>query len=122
MRASLVAQLVKNLPAMRETWVQSLSWEDPSEESMVTHSKDSCLQNPHGQRRVSYKSTWDIYGENHSSKDTCTQVFIAALFTVARIWKQPKCPSTEERMKKQIQKIHMEIYIYIYAHSYIYMI
>ena len=28
MRASLVAQLVKNLPAMRETWVQSLGWED----------------------------------------------------------------------------------------------
>ena len=28
-RASLVAQLVKNLPAIRETWVQSLGWEDP---------------------------------------------------------------------------------------------
>ena len=30
-RASLVAQLVKNQPAMRETWVQSLGWEDPLE-------------------------------------------------------------------------------------------
>ena len=30
--------MVKNLPAMRETWVQSLSWEDPLEESMATHS------------------------------------------------------------------------------------
>ena len=30
-RASLVAQLVKNLPAMWETWVQSLDWEDPLE-------------------------------------------------------------------------------------------
>ena len=29
-------------------------------------------------------------------KDTCTPVFIAALFTIARTWKQPKCPSTEE--------------------------
>ena len=29
--ASLVAQLVKNLPAMRETWVRSLGWEDPLE-------------------------------------------------------------------------------------------
>ena len=35
---SLVAQLVKNQPAMRETWVQSLGWEDPLEESMTTHS------------------------------------------------------------------------------------
>ena len=36
--ASLVAQLVKNLPAMRETWVQSLGWEDPLENRMATHS------------------------------------------------------------------------------------
>ena len=34
---SLVAQLVKNLPAMQETWVQSLGWEDPLEKGMVTH-------------------------------------------------------------------------------------
>ena len=36
--ASLVAQPVKNLPAVRETWVQSLGWEDPLEEGMATHS------------------------------------------------------------------------------------
>ena len=36
--ASLVAQSVKNLPAMQETWVRSLGWEDPLEEGMVTHS------------------------------------------------------------------------------------
>ena len=36
--ASLVAQLVKNLPAMQETWVQSLGWEDPLEKGMATHS------------------------------------------------------------------------------------
>ena len=36
--ASLVAQLVKNLPAMWETWVQSLGWEDPLEKGMATHS------------------------------------------------------------------------------------
>ena len=35
---SLVAQLVKNPPAMRETWVQSLGWEDPLEQGMATHS------------------------------------------------------------------------------------
>ena len=35
---SLVAQLVKNLPAMRETWVPALGWEDPQEEGMSTHS------------------------------------------------------------------------------------
>ena len=36
--ASLVAQMVKNLPAMQETWVQSLGWEDPLEKEMAIHS------------------------------------------------------------------------------------
>ena len=36
--ASLVAQLVKNLPAMQETWVQFLGWEDPLEKEMAAHS------------------------------------------------------------------------------------
>ena len=36
--ASLVAQLVKNPPAMRETWVRSLGWEDPLEKRKATHS------------------------------------------------------------------------------------
>ena len=34
----LVAQTVKNLPAVQETWVQSLGWEDPLEKGMETHS------------------------------------------------------------------------------------
>ena len=36
--ASLVAQLVKNLPAMWEAWVRSLGWEDPLEKGKATHS------------------------------------------------------------------------------------
>ena len=36
-QAFLVAQLVKNLPAMWETWVRSLGWEDPWEKEMATH-------------------------------------------------------------------------------------
>ena len=36
--ASLVAQLVKNLPAMQETWVQSLGWKDHLEEEIATYS------------------------------------------------------------------------------------
>ena len=38
LKASLVAQTVKNMPAMWETWVQSLDWKDPLEEGMATHS------------------------------------------------------------------------------------
>ena len=36
--ASLVTQLVKNLPTVQKTWVRSLGWEDPLEEGMATHS------------------------------------------------------------------------------------
>ena len=44
--ASLVAQMVKNLPAMQETQVWSLSQEDPLEKEMATHSSTLYLENP----------------------------------------------------------------------------
>ena len=43
-RVSLVTQMVNNLPAMQETWIRSLGWEDPLEKGMATHS--SYLKNP----------------------------------------------------------------------------
>ena len=39
LRASFVAQLVKNPPAMQEIWVQSLGWEDPLDKGKATHSR-----------------------------------------------------------------------------------
>ena len=43
-------------------------------------------------------------------KDTCTPMFIAALFTIAKIWNQPKCPSTDEWIKKLWYVYTMEYY------------
>ena len=43
-------------------------------------------------------------------KDTCTPMFTAALFTVARSWKQPKCPLTDEWIKKMWYIYTMEYY------------
>ena len=43
-------------------------------------------------------------------KDTCTPMFTAALFTITRIWKQPKCPSTEDWRKKMLYIYTMEYY------------
>ena len=48
-------------------------------------------------------------------KDTWTPIFIAALFTIAKIWKQSKCSSTEEWIKMWD---YMYIYIYIYIMKY----
>ena len=46
LRASLVAQPIKNRPAMQETWVLSLSWEDPLEKGKATHSSILALRIP----------------------------------------------------------------------------
>ena len=43
-------------------------------------------------------------------KDTCTHMFIAALFTIAKAWKQPKCPLTDEWIKKMCYIYTMEYY------------
>ena len=43
-------------------------------------------------------------------KATCTIMFIAALFTITRLWKQPKCPSTDKWIKKMLYIYTMEYY------------
>ena len=42
----MVAQMVKNLPAVQETWIQSLGWDDPLEKGMATHSIILAWRNP----------------------------------------------------------------------------
>ena len=62
--ASLVANTVKNLPAMQETQVQSLSWEDSLEKGMATHSSILTWRIPWTEQQVSY-SPW-----GHKESDT----------------------------------------------------
>ena len=53
----------------------------------------------------------DIYPEKTIiQKDTGTPIFIAALFTISRTWKQPKCPSAQEWIKKIWYIYTMEYY------------
>ena len=52
-------------------------------------------------------------------KESCTTMFMAALFTVDRIWKQPKCPSTDEQIKKLGGCMCVCVYIYTHSHTYI---
>ena len=51
-------------------------------------------------------------------KDTCVPLFIAALFTIARTWKQPRCPSTDEWIKKSWYIYTMEYYSAIKGNTY----
>ena len=57
-RASLGAQTVKHLPAMRETWVQSLGREDPLEEEMATHSSTLTRKTPWTEEPGRLQSMW----------------------------------------------------------------
>jgi hypothetical protein len=44
------------------------------------------------------------------SRGTCTPMFIAAPFTIAKLWKQPRCPTTDEWIKKMWYLYTMEFY------------
>ena len=55
-----MAQMVKRLPVVRETQVQSLGWEDPLEKEMVTHSPVCLPREFHGQRRLVGYNPWDL--------------------------------------------------------------
>ena len=62
--AFLVAQTIKNLPAMQETWVQSLSWEDPLEKGKATHSSILAWEIPWTEKPGGLKSM------GHKESDT----------------------------------------------------
>ena len=66
--ASLVAQTVKNPPAMRETWVRSLGWEDPLEEGMETHSSILAWRIPWTEEH----GGWLVRGAVHSISKSWT--------------------------------------------------
>ena len=56
--SSLVAQMVKHLPAMRETQVRSLGWEDPLEKEVATHSSILAQRIPRTERSLVGDSPW----------------------------------------------------------------
>ena len=51
--------------------------------------------------------------KNMSPEDACTPMFIAALLKIAKTWKEPKCPSTQELVKKMWYIYSMEYYLAI---------
>jgi len=72
--APLVAQLIKNLPAVWETWVQSLGWEDPLKKGKATHSST-----------LAWRIPWTVYSPwGHKESDT-TERLSLSLSEVARI-------------------------------------
>ena len=104
--ASLAAQLVKNLPAMQETWVRSLAWEDPLEKGTATHSSILAWRIPwivsvHG---VAKSQTWlnDFHFHFLSLSAHCLRIWsydvstgmwrLSHLFVTTTVCLQGGCP------------------------------
>ena len=87
-RASLVAQLVKNLPTVWETWVWSLHWEDPLEKGKATHSNI-----------LAWKIPWTVWsmGSQRVGHDWVTFTFTPAEWVMGPVsvqpWASPAPPS-----------------------------
>ena len=73
--ASLVAQMVKNSPAVPETWVWSLGWEDPLEEGMATHSSILAWRIP------THRGAWSLVGYSPwGQKDSDTTERLSTIY------------------------------------------
>jgi hypothetical protein len=59
---------------------------------------------------ASYKTAITVPLAKTSNKNTCSTIFLAALFIIARSWKEPRCPSTEEWIQKMWYNFTMEYY------------
>jgi hypothetical protein len=59
---------------------------------------------------ISFLGIYPKECDSDYSKGTCTPMFTAALFTIAKLWKQPRCPITEEWIKKMWYLYTMEFY------------
>ena len=78
--ASLTAQMVKNLPAMQETWIWSLGWEDPLEKGMATHSSILAWRIP----RTEEPGGLQLMGSQRVSQDWVTNTFTSPV--CATLW------------------------------------
>ena len=94
MGASLVAQLVKNLPAVQETQVPSLGWQDPLEKEMATHSSILAGKS-HGQKSLVGCSPW-----GHKESGTTGQLTLTYLYSL-----QTKMEEALYSQQKQDQQL-----------------
>ena len=99
--------------------LSEMSQKDKDKYHMISHNWNLISStNEHLLRKPNMELPFDpaipllgIYPEKTvTHKDTCTHMFIAALFTIARTWKQPKCPSRDDWIWKMWYIYTMEYY------------
>ena len=77
LRASLVAQMIKNLPAMQEIQVWSLSWEDPLEKGMATHSSITARRIPWTEE-AGWLQSMELQRVKHNHASNCTATILSS--------------------------------------------
>ena len=93
--------MVRNLPAMQESWVQSLGWEDTLEESMATHSSIFAWRIPTDRGAWQTTGSYRLWG--HAGLDTTEQLSIAqiSVYVCSMDIYMFMFPHYVERVKKQ---------------------
>ena len=81
--ASLEAQMVKNLPAVRETWVQSLGWEAPLEGGHGNPLQYSCLESPGGQRSL---TGYSLGSQESDTTEQLNHLMMHVLTKIGELW------------------------------------
>ena len=79
-----MAQLVKNPPSVRETWIQSLGWEDTLEKGLATHSSI-----------LAWKISWTVYPWGFKESDTTEQLSLSPQF-MEKLSSMKPMPVTEK--------------------------
>ena len=80
-----MAQMVKNLPAMQETWGQCLAWEDPLEKEMATHSNILAWRNPWTEEPGGLQFIGLLRVRHDRSDLACTHTHICAKFSSVQL-------------------------------------
>ena len=114
-RASLVTQMMKNLPAIRETWVRFLGWECPLEESMSTHSSVLAWRIPMDRERslVGYSPWGHRVGHDWETNNTYIQTYICIyIYTQACVYIHTETNSIYTYMCICVCT-HIHIYIFL---------
>ena len=95
---------VRTINILYDCWI----WEQHRKINSLFKYKKDIIH--HNCTRLIYYEAYILHKVTKIEKYTCMTMFYAALFTIARTWKQPRCPSTDEQIKKLW-------YIYIHTHN-----
>ena len=99
-------------PKTGGSWWRDLTECGPLEKGMANHFSILALRTPWTE--LPYDPAIPLLGihteETRNERDTCTPMFITALFTIARTWKQPRCPSADKWIRKMRYIYTMEYY------------